>query len=338
MKRKEVYQLKDKGIFEGNLLEGELQETNISWVILTKSFAFKIKKEIKLSFLDYSTLDLRKKYCQKELELNRRFSPIYLSVQPIKRNQKNWTIGDGPGDIVDYAVCMQRMDSDKRLDVLLQKGNLPDEAISNLAKQVAQFHQKATIITTDFDLQEAKNLFNDLTTVQDTASEELSSKYAVLIDQLILFSDDFLNKYSYRFIKRTKDGFKKDVHGDLHCGNIFIMEEPVIFDCIEFQDAFRQIDILYEIAFLCMDLEFFGRKDLSDLFLGTYKQLIPCFQNEEDNGIFLYYKCLRANVRAKVFLLNSISEENPKKKVKELQKAKKYLDLASSYMQLLTSA
>ncbi|MCL6258709.1 hypothetical protein M3O96_06400 [Aquiflexum sp. TKW24L] len=332
MKRHDVRQLMSEGIFEDKPIKGELEETNISWVILTENHAFKIKKEIRLSFLDYSTLELRKECCQKELELNRRFSSIYLSILPITYDQGVWKIGEGAGKIMDYAVCMKRMESAKRLDTLLKHHDVDPDRIILLANQVAHFHQHAEVIKGAFNLEKAKELFSDLNSVQKVVLKEFGPAFSDTILKLISFSDDFLSRHAIRFEERIKEGLTKDVHGDLHCGNIFLYKTPVIFDCIEFQDAFRQIDVLYEIAFMCMDLEFFGRNDLSNLFLDAYKKIIlASFQKDEDEAIFLYYKCLRANVRAKVFLLNSMTEPISEKKAQELTKGKKYLDLAMEY-------
>ncbi|MCH6234465.1 hypothetical protein [Cognataquiflexum rubidum] len=331
MKRDEVRQLMAKGKFEGKSIQGVLEETNISWVILAGRHAFKIKKNIKLSFLDYSTLALRKKYCEKELELNRRFSPIYLSVQPILFLNDNWSIGEGQGEIKDYVVCMKRMRSGKRMDVLLKQNKVHPSSISLLARQIAKFHKTAEIIAKDYQHAQARRIFNDLTTVQKVVLKEFGPDYLDVIPTLTGWSDCFLEKHGKRVLQRSREGFIRDVHGDLHSGNIFIYKKPVLFDCIEFEDGFRQIDVLYEIAFLCMDLEFYGRKDLSDLFLETYNNALTCFPKEEDKSIFLYYKCLRANVRAKVFLLNSLSEQDQEKRTQELAKGKKYLDLAMEY-------
>jgi aminoglycoside phosphotransferase family enzyme len=200
-----------------------------------------------------------------------------------------------------------------------------------LAKQVAEFHKKAEIITKDHNHEQAKRIFNDLTSVQEVVSREFGPDYLDVIPTLTGWSDRFLETHGKRLLQRSREGFKRDVHGDLHSGNIFIYKKPVLFDGIEFEDAFRQIDILYEIAFLCMDLEFYGRKDFSDLFLEVYNKALTCFPKEEDKSIFLYYKCLRANVRAKVFLLNSMSEQDQEKRTQELAKGKKYLDLATEY-------
>jgi aminoglycoside phosphotransferase family enzyme len=335
MERLEVKELMDKGTFEGEPIRGILEETNISWVILSRNHAFKIKKNIKLSFLDYSTLELRKQYCEKELELNRRFSEIYLSVQPLIYFQGSWVMGENKGEIKDYAVCMKRMATRKRLDVLLKNRDVETKRILLLSKHVARFHHHAKVMEFDFDRRKAKEIFNDLVTVQEIVSNSFGESFGKTIPNLISFSDRFLENHTTRLEERYRNGFVRDVHGDLHSGNIFLYQNPIIFDCIEFSDAFRQIDILYEIAFLCMDLEFFGRKDLSELFLETYDGILTCFPKTEDEAIFLYFKCLRANIRAKVFLLNSKTEPDPDKRTKELEKGKRYLDLAVSYQQKL---
>ncbi|MEN2283415.1 hypothetical protein AAGF08_14815 [Algoriphagus sp. SE2] len=286
--------------------------------------------------MDYSSLDLRKKYCEKELQLNRRFSSIYLSVEPITYFNGQYFIGEGQGEILDYAVCMKRMQEDKRMDVLLSQKKVDPKRISLLADQVAKFHQNAESIDHSFNLNQARELFNDLNSVQEVVQKEFEIDLKDVIPTLITFSDEFLKKHIKRFEERSQKGFVRDVHGDLHSGNIFLYKNPVIFDCVEFKDEFRQIDILYEIAFICMDLEYFKRNDLSTLFLRSYDKFLNCFPKEEDQFIFLYFKCLRANIRAKVYLLNSMSEPDPGKMTDELVKGKKYLELALKYMQELT--
>lgn len=332
MKRQEIEKFLAEGTFMGNPIKGKLEETNISWVILTAQVALKIKKNIKLSFLDYSTLALRKYYCEKELELNRRFSHIYLSVLPIRLNNGQYSISDEKGEIVEYAVCMKRLQSSKRMDASLERDKVSIEGIDSLAGQLASFHLNAEIIPTSFDLGQARNIFNDLNTVQDVIVREFGKKESGVVNDLIDFSDHFLSRNSKIFQERIDAGMIRDCHGDLHCGNIFMYRTPIIFDCIEFNDSFRHIDVLYEVAFLCMDLEFYGRKELSDRLLRTYLHQFPCLNPGDDQKIFLYFKALRANIKAKVNLLNSKSEIDADQKLKELGKGRKYLELAISYV------
>ena len=152
MNREEVRELIAKGLFMDNPINGKLEETNISWVILSETHAFKIKKPLKLSFLDYSTLALRRKYCEKEVELNRRFSPIYLNVFPIRRNGTQWEIGGFAGEVIDYAVVMKRLISGKRMDILLSKDKVTEDGISILAGQLALFHHASVKVKRAFEL------------------------------------------------------------------------------------------------------------------------------------------------------------------------------------------
>jgi len=332
MKESDVRILAAEGTFEGKPLHGTVEETHISWVILTRKDAFKIKKPVKLSFLDFSTLELRKQKCEREIELNSRFSKIYLSVLPIRSVNGNWQIGGDDGELIDYAVHMKRMSSSKKMDNLLKAGKVNQEALKALAHEVARFHQKAEIITRPFDLDVARNTFNDIQLVLDFVKKELGNQYSEIIEQSVTWSDQFLKSHGGRMQERINRGFIRDVHGDLHSRNIFLYRKPVLFDCIEFNDVMRQIDVLYEIAFLCMDLEAYDQKNLSHYFLAEYKKKFICFECKEDESLFIYYKCLRANVRAKVNVMSASQADTTEELRYHCEEAKKYLLLMSDYM------
>ncbi len=150
MSENEVKILASGGRYGNHMLQGRIEETHISWVILTKKYAFKIKKPLKLSFLDFSTLRKRKTFCHKELQLNRRFSPIYLNVSPVLRNNGMWMIGQGEGKIVDYAVVMKRLDVTKRMDKFLREKKVRRDHIMSLAKLIASFHSEAAVTKIPF--------------------------------------------------------------------------------------------------------------------------------------------------------------------------------------------
>jgi aminoglycoside phosphotransferase family enzyme len=333
MENHEVIQLAAEGWFEGQKLRGKLLETNISWVILSEKLAFKIKKPIHLSFLDYATLDRRKYFCERELVLNSRFSSIYLSVEPIRYYSGNWSIGEGPGEILDYAVRMKKLRASRKMDVMLGKDEVREADIQRLAACLADFHQRTDLVFPDFDLEKEKSLFNDLATVRNIAGKELGGSFADKIDSAMERSNAFLEANKERMAQRMREGWYRDTHGDLHSGNIFLYRKPILFDCIEFNDSFRQTDLLYELAFLCMDLEFFGKQALSEVLLHAYRKICDPFEREGDHKIFRYYKALRANVRAKVYFLNSQSDKEKDAKATHLRKAKGYLELMSTYLQ-----
>jgi len=332
MIEEEVNTLLNKGLFKGEPLKGKLVETHISWVILTDSFVFKIKKPRKLSFLDYSSLELRKENCEKEILVNSRYTDIYLAVLPIRLLHDDWIINGGEGEIRDYLVQMKRMDTALEMDKMLQDDRVNEAQIKPLADVISSFHQRAQIIHHPFNTHEARATFNDLRQAIEVVDDKLGSSYVSIIHRAIAWSDDFLLKHEDRLIERVEMGFQRDVHGDLHSGNIFLYDTPILFDGIEFNEQFRQIDLLYEIAFLCMDLEAFGREDLAVIFLEDYKRKIDCFRKKEDEAIFKYYKCLRANIRAKVCALSARKAHDDTHQKENIFEIKKYLSLISNYI------
>ena len=332
MKENDVILLAKEGVYKGKRLKGEIEETHISWVVLCKRVVFKIKKPIKLPFLDFSTLPKRKEMCENELALNMRFTDIYESVVPIRAVKSKFILGSGTGKIVDYAVQSRRLDTARRMDNVLKRNLLMPEDILSLAKVVSMVHQHCPIVKTGFNLRQAKKLFNDIGQVGPYISKNLGSVYGSIIGKSIHWNNLFLKKHQRRFRERIEHGLKRDGHGDLHCGNIFIYRKPVVFDCIEFNDSFRHIDILYEVAFLCMDLEVYRKSRLAKMFITEYNRMFKCISVPEDTRIFNYYKCLRANVRAKVHILGARQADTEDERTEHMTEAKKYLLLMERYM------
>ncbi len=332
MKESEINALAGQGKFQGRILHGAVEETHISWVILSGRFAFKIKKPVKLSFLDFSTLARRKKYCEKEVVLNRRFSTIYLGVVPVRSAQGIWRIGRGKGEVRDYAVKMKRMDSAKRMDFLLQAGKVTPDHIVALAKCISAIHNRAEIVHSDFDLSFSREAFNDIRAIGSFVTRVFPGRFSHILSEAVPWSDSFLRSYSRRLNERVALGFKRDLHGDLHSGNIFLYQHPVIFDCIEFNDVYRHIDVIDEIAFFCMDLEAYGYKRLSQIFQRAYRSFSSSVATLEDRNIFNYFKCYRANVRAKVHALAALQENEEQLYQKHLKALRKYLLLMDEYI------
>ncbi len=329
----------DKLISEGVLPEPtehrKLVETHISWVILCDRYVYKIKKPIKYSFLDFSTLEQRKYFCERELELNQRYSRnIYLEVLPIYELQGQFSIGGSEGNVVDYALKMSKLDPEKQMDVLVSLNKVSDADIINLAQHIADFHKNATIIydTSAVDVGEE---FNDLAEARLFLSENLCSEYGNRIDSALKASDTFLQKNKKLLQARLKMKFFRDVHGDLHTRNIFLLPDPQPFDCIEFNDKYRQIDVLNEVAFLCMDLDALGRNDLSELFIEQYNRNFPAIRTDQDKNLFIYYKAYRANVRAKVNGLRAKSASNDADRRAALTEVEIYMNLMERYLKML---
>ena len=311
----------------------ELVETHISWVIICDQFVYKIKKPIQYSFLDFSTLALRKHFCEKEIELNKRLTEnIYLDVQAIHEIRGRFIIGGNEGTIIDYAVRMNKLPREKQMDVLLLQNKITETDIRTLAEKIAFFHKNTNAIfkKNSLDIQEK---FNDLAKEKEFLARQLGNDSSDIISHSIETSDIFIERHKELLANRLRAGFFRDCHGDLHSRNIFLLPSPQPFDCIEFNDDFRQIDVLNEVAFLCMDLDSFGRQDLSALFIEQYNHFFPAMLTEDDKSLFIYYKSYRANVRAKVNSLRAKSAGNDMDKTQALAAVDKYLRLMFSYIQ-----
>ncbi|OQP63832.1 hypothetical protein A3860_23115 [Niastella vici] len=336
MTKEQIDKLISAGEFPEHNGRPELIETHISWVILCDRFVFKIKKPVCYSFLDFSTLEKRKYYCEREIELNKRLTEhIYLDVQPVTEISDLFFIGKKEGEIIDYAVRMRKQDRNLQMDVLLSNNKVIHSDMRNLAKKIADFHKKTTIIYQK-DLLDIRNKFNDLGEEKLFLQEHLTVDSSTIINNAIDISDVFMQKNTALLANRLNAGFFRDCHGDLHSRNIFLLPDPQPFDCIEFNDDYRQIDILNEVAFLCMDLDAFERQDLSNLFLKYYNDFFPSVETNKDHQLFVYYKSYRANVRAKVNSLRARSAGNEMARIIYLDEVNKYLGLMDHYIKLLT--
>lgn len=310
-----------------------IEETHISQVILTDRHAYKIKKPVRFSFLDFSTLALRKHFCERELELNRRLArEIYLAVKPIKRFGNDLFLGQGQGEIIDYAVQMKRLQSDRQMHLLLEHNKVTKNDILAIARVIVDFHRKARILKNSFDPKGLNERFNDLQSVERIIRDNFGKRYHVMIDRIISFSRSFIDQNSTTFRSRIERGLVRDCHGDLHSRNIFLEEDPVVFDCIEFSDAFRAIDLIDEIAFFCMDLEVENQWGFSKMFEEEYLRLLPeAVLDDADRLLLQYYKLYRANVRTKVSALQ-IGQSNKGSKEQTLKEVQKYLNLMDKYL------
>jgi aminoglycoside phosphotransferase family enzyme len=330
MTKEQINSLLSKGIFPETTGKRELIETHISWVIVCDQFVYKIKRPVHYSFLDFSTLEMRKHFCEREIELNKRLTDnIYLDVQPVSEWQGSLFIGATDGAIIDYAVRMLKLDREKQMNILLSQNKVTAMDMKNLAEKIAFFHKKTNVIYKK-DFLDVQEKFNDLEAEREFLAVQLSKDCSNIIDRAIKTSDTFIEKNKKLLAARLSAGFFRDCHGDLHSRNIFLLPAPEPFDCIEFNDDFRQIDVLNEVAFLCMDLDAFDREDLSTVFIDYYNHLFPAMSTSQDRGLFIYYKSYRANIRAKVNSLRA--KGNNVDQTQALSAVDKYLRLMDSYL------
>lgn len=333
MDKSDVKNIIENCSFPGKCGNPELVETHISWIILAEDFAWKIKRPVEFSFLDFSTPEKRKHFCEEELKLNRRMEPeMYLDVLPVTRDLEISESETGK-EIIDYALKMKRMDNSREMDKLLADNKVTPGNIDKLAAKIAGFHKNATVIKNAFRTLRFHEEFADIANHYDFITEKLGDEFKQKVSMCIENSYSYLNKIRNFSNHRVITGFQRDCHGDLNASNIFLYDDPVIFDCIEFSSELRQIDVLNDIAFLCVDLDFYNREDLSEIFYEKYREYFGMEENEDEFELFRYYKCYRANVRAKVTLIN-IQKQNDSDNTRKLEDAKKYIDLMTNYMDL----
>lgn len=325
-----------------NPKQASLVETHISYVILGQDWVYKIKKPFHYTFLDFSTLTKRKYYCEEELRLNRRLAAaMYHQVLPIYEDRDGPVIPSSQEEapagaaVIDYALEMRRMDSNLEMDKLLARNAVTQSDVEKIAVKVARFHEKAPAIYGGHDPEQLKAKFRDIRTIEDFLGDHLPAYQQQLTD-LLSISDRFVGNMNNYLKERHDAGMIRDCHGDLHSKNIFLYEDPVIFDCIEFNQKFRQIDILNEIAFFSMDLEVNSAWELSRYFYHAYQ---PVMDNgleldERTAALFTYFKAYRANVRGKVIALKQMNQPYTDKEVlkNSLNQIKRYLDLMSYYL------
>ncbi|HET9663592.1 MAG TPA: aminoglycoside phosphotransferase, partial [Burkholderiales bacterium] len=234
-----------------------LIETHISWVLLTGSWAYKIKKPVNLGFLDFTTLESRRHFCEEELRLNRRFAPrIYESLVKICGTAQHPRI-EGAGPVVDYAVKMREFPQEALASEMLARDALTVRHVDWLAQGVANFHGGAARA-------DAASVFGTPDSVLKPALDNFQALDRCLSGHAVGEALRALREWTEReyalretaFAARRKEGFIRECHGDLHLRNIAVLEgEPVPFDCIEFDERLRWIDVMSEIAFVVMDFE-----------------------------------------------------------------------------------
>ena len=316
----------------------KLLETHISWIILTGNYAYKIKKPVRFSFLDFSTLEKRRFYCYRELALNQRLtSDIYLEVIPVTTFDDAITLDSKDGQLIDYAVKMRRLAEDRHMAYLLDHQLVTDQDVCQIARVIAPFHQNAERLSQPPDLKRRLEEFRDVRSVASFLAEQYGPEVSEVIEAAITTVENTLPHYESRLHKRWEAGFYIDGHGDLHSGNIFLLEQPVLFDCIEFNDQFRQLDVLDEIAFFCLDLAYYHQEQLEMPFLNCYQEIYPCLLTREDHWLFAFYKCYRANVKMKVQTLKAMQATQLKERTERLSRASGYYQLFRKYHEELPS-
>ena len=282
----------------------ELVETHISWVLLTGPYAYKIKKPVDFGFLDFSTLELRRHYCGEELRLNRRFAEsLYVDVVPVTRSNGLARFG-GDGEPIEWAVRMRQFPGEMQLDLRLAAGNLLSGELAAFGETLARVHATLPKADAASSFGTAAAAFGPVhENFQQIRASHFASVRKDAVAALETWSNTKHAELSALFEARRRDGFVRECHGDLHLSNLVKLDDGIhAFDCIEFSEPLRWIDLVSDAAFLVMDCCVRGRADLGYAFLDRY------FERSGDyaGGALLdFYLVYRSMVRAKVAALQA---------------------------------
>ncbi|MCA9017422.1 MAG: phosphotransferase, partial [Planctomycetaceae bacterium] len=298
-----IESLQNKSLYDHAVDEFQLLETHISWVLLTGPYAYKLKKPVDLGFVNFTTLELRKKYCEEEIRLNRRLAPdLYLKVIPITGTEAAPEL-DGSGEIIDYAVQMVQFAQEDLLSHAIEQGTLTAAHIDSLAEEVAEFHAKIDVAGADLEFGMPEKIMAPVEENFRHLGALFSSDAAVqeMVALIRAENERWYESHQGLLAQRKSQGFIRECHGDMHLGNMILSDTGVtLFDCLEFNAALRWVDVMSEVAFVVMDLEDRGHADFAMRFLNRYLELTGDYAGVP---LLRFYLSYRAMVRAKVAAL-----------------------------------
>lgn len=336
-------------------------ETHISWLFLTDEWVYKVKKPVQLAFLDFSTLAKRRHFCEEEVRLNRRLAgTVYRGVVPVVRDDRGRVhvepVNEGAGEVVDYAVKMRRLPAPAMLDARLARGAVDNSDWNQLIELLVEFHANAAhnsrvachgtpervAAQLEENLEELELLIGEAPVGEPLVTDAPGDLSGVMtrsrFQELRSAMRRFTRDRRERLARRHSGGRIREGHGDLHAGNLCRVgggadARWIAYDCVEFSDAFRCIDVAAEIAFLAMDLDHRGYRGFSGYLVHRYAEVSG---DEGLREVVPMYKLHYALVRAKVAAIRAVQESSasvegcPGKTPRG--EVERYLDLATGYV------
>lgn len=312
-------------------------QTHISFIFLLDEYVYKIKKPVNFGFLDFTTLDKRKYYCEKEIELNKRLAKdIYIGVVPVSGVKDGFEFSDK--NPLEYAVKMKRLPENLLLSNLIEKG-VKENTLKRIANKLADFHKTAETNEKILLMGEPErfrvNTDENFAQTEKYKGITISEKEYEFIKHKV---EKFYEKYGEYFKTRIKEKKIRDCHGDLRMEHICVLPEDIIvFDCIEFNERFRYHDVLNDIAFLTMEMDYNGFNREKKVVEKVWFEKVEERLDEKVVNFYLFYLSYRSFVRAKVtsFLLDDPYIDPEKKKIIK-HRAKKFFKLSKKYISAIT--
>jgi aminoglycoside phosphotransferase family enzyme/predicted kinase len=325
-----VERLSDPAFYPEPTRDVQVIQTHISYIFLTDHHAYKVKKPVDFGFLDYTTLDRRRECCEREVALNTRLCPdTYLGVVALCERDDKLTLG-GAGEVVEYAVKMRRLPDDRMLRRVLARGEGDDALFGRLAGIVASFHAREALPPVKGELKG----FDGVKLNCDENFAQTEKYVGVLVpvatfDFIRTSTELFMQRHAALFRRRVDGGRIVDGHGDLHLDSICATDPIRIFDCIEFNERFRIQDVVEEVAFLAMDLEFHGYAPFARAFVAAY---VEASGDHELLELLAFFESYRAYVRAKVTSFAVDDPHIPEEAKEQLRvTASRYYELAAHF-------
>jgi aminoglycoside phosphotransferase family enzyme len=306
----------------------EVIETHMSWVFLTESLVYKLKKPVRYDFLDFSTLEARQKDCEREVSLNRRLArQVYLGTVPLTRQGDGDLRLDGEGRVVDWLVQMRRLPADRMLDAAIRKGTVDGRDVQQVSQVLTDFYRRSVFLPTS----PAEYLRRFEEDIQGNLMVLRDSRYALptaQVERLAAAQRQFLAAQGGLLEQRARERRIIDAHGDLRPQHICLTAPPVIIDCLEFNREFRSLDPVEELAYLAMECDRLGAPRIGDKILQGY---LEAANDACPSKLIGFYKVFRACLRAKIAVWHTVDHQ-----VQDHQRwlglARTYLDLAERYL------
>lgn len=321
----------NKESFPNKPEELKVIQTHISYVFIADELVYKIKKPVNFGFLDFTTLELRRLYCEKEVELNRRLCPeVYLGVVSISLTEKGYEVENSENP-VEYAVKMKKL-PEQDMPGLLKKRELTKQHIDLIVNVLVPFYKSAR---TGKGIDE----YGSIDVISFNTEENFSQTKGFVgralnkwrYEEIVKWTRNFIKEKASLFNRRIEKGFIRECHGDLYSANICFddLRKVYIYDCIEFNERFRCQDVASDIAFLSMDLDFHDYEELSKYFVNSY------IEKSDDRDLLKllnFYKCYRAYVRGKIGCFTSEDKAlTDEQRAEALKNAQRYFDLSYLY-------
>jgi aminoglycoside phosphotransferase family enzyme len=314
-------------------LKVEAVETHMSWVFLTDQFAYKLKKPAKTSFLDYSTVELRRHFCEEEVRLNQRLAPaVYLSTVAITRRDGEMVVG-GDGPAIDWLVKMRRLPRDRMLDQAIRNRSFTHDEIDRLAVRLSTFYRNAPPVPLSvfeyrqrLEIAVAANL-EELRKAGDVLAREH-------VDRVHSAQLAFLHRNSALLDRRVEGGHVVEAHGDLRPEHVCLGTAPQVIDCLEFNAQLRTLDPVDELAFFAIECEALDAPEIGTIVSARYRTETS---DDPPPQLVDFYKSYRAALWSKLSIWH-LWEPRVRDPARWPGQARRYLDLARTYAERLSSA